>query len=140
MTEQALQFLPRDYVLAVHKFQRTQTKQGRPAITTQKAELTNGTPTKYNGLLKYQTEDEGKGVTFDIEVEFDLTGSTPPVLSVAKETPMGKKSTEKDDFAKEPESLEKGVTHVAIYAPEGEKIETSTGGTTAIRQKFILEQ
>lgn len=140
ITDQALQFLPRDFILSVHKFQKTQTKQGLPAITTQKAELTNGTPTKYNGLLKYQTEDEGKGITFDIEVEFDLTGSTPPVLSVAKETPTGEKSHEKDDFAKELESLEKGVTHVAIYAPEGKKIETTSGGTTALRQKFILDQ
>ncbi len=138
LTEQALSHLPQDYILAVHKFQKTTTKQGAPAITTQKAQLTNGAPTSYNGLLKYQTED--KGMTLDIEVEFDLTGGTPPVLSVVKETPANKEmESEKDEFAKELESIkDKGVQHIAIYAPTGSLVPTSDGGSTALRLKLDL--
>jgi hypothetical protein len=137
VSERALQLLPDNHVLAVHKFEQTMTKEGSPAVVVQNARAANGTPTDFKGLLKYQDQDAD--VRFDINVEFDLTGGQKPKLSVVKTTTVHEDGRP-DEFAAELAQLkETGKLNVAIYAPKGSVIPTSAGGTSAIRRKIDIK-
>jgi hypothetical protein len=143
VTEKALALLPTDHVLSVHTFQPSKTEQGEPTITVQNAKSANGSPVQYTGVVKYQTQERDFRV--DMNVMFDLTGKTKPIVSVVKQTPCinaGEKDAatpQKDEFAQELEKLSAGVMNVAIYAPEGSKVPTSAGGSQALRQKINLQ-
>lgn len=143
VTQKALTLLPPEHVLSVHVYQPVLTKEQEPAISVQHANLKEGTPIDYTGVLKYQTEESG----FMFNVMFDLTGQKKPVLSVEKKTLVATPKDEsvvKESFVKEVEALGEGIKHVAIFAPKDTSIPILQEGekktVQAIRLKVPLSK
>lgn len=125
---QAQKMLPEGKLLAVHKFEGDKTEEGTPVQMIIKSTVNKDTVQEYEALTTVIAQQSGFKITFKQSV--NLKTGEKPKISLKEEAI---KEGEEVDL---PE-ITNGMMNVAIYSGERD-IPTSTGSTSAIRQKFNL--
>jgi hypothetical protein len=126
--EAAQEILPEGKVLCVHRFHGDKTEEGHPVQLTLKATVDKEKVQTYEAQTTVVGEKSGFKFTFKQTINL-MTGGKPTISLKEEEVKANDK--------KETQPITNGVMHVAIYSAKKD-IPTSTGATSAIRQKFNL--